>query len=85
MYKVQLKVPFSGASILPGVGYDIIKSPETEKLRTKRENVATRLEAITGNKPTWHPREYCYQIELSTQQVEEVESWEYVRHVKAIE
>jgi hypothetical protein len=85
MYKVQLKVPFAGASILPGVGYDILKSPETEKLRTKRENVATRLEAVTGKVPTWHKREYCYRIELTPEEVTEISSWEYVRHVKEIE
>lgn len=85
MYKVQLKIPFSGSSILPGLGYDIIKSPETEKLRTKRENVATRLEAITGKVPTWYPREYCYRIELTEQQAEEIGKWEYVRHVKELE
>lgn len=84
MYKVQLKVPFSGA-ILPGVGLDIIKSHETEKLRTKRQNMATRLEAVTGKVPTWHKREYCYRIDLTPEQVVEVSSWEYVRHVKEIE
>jgi hypothetical protein len=85
MHKVQLKIPFTGAAILPGVGADIIKAPETEKLRTKRQNVATRLEAVTGKVPTWHQREYCYRIELTPEQVEEVGAWTYVRHVKEIE
>lgn len=82
MHKIQLKVPFNGSSVLPGVGLNIIKSPETEKLRTKRENVATRLQALTGLSPTWHPREYCYRISLTSHQVTEIEKWEYIRHVK---
>lgn len=85
MYVIQLKKPFNGKSILPGLGVNIIGSPETEKLRTKRENVKTRLEAIVGVEPSWNQRTYCYTMEnLTPEQVTEIESWEYVRHVKEV-
>jgi hypothetical protein len=85
MYIIQLKVPFAGHAILPRLGGNILTSPETDKLRTKRENVGTRLEAITGKKPEWNKRKYQYTAELTDTQVEEVKGWEYVRSVKKVE
>lgn len=85
MYVIQLKIPFSGKSILPRVGADIIRSPETEKLRTKRENILTRLEAVVGDTPSWNNHKYCYTLDnLTPEQITEIESWEYVRHVKEV-
>jgi hypothetical protein len=82
-YKIQLKKPFAGHAILPGLGAGIIPAPETEKLRTKRQNVLTRLEAIIGRTPIWNQRGYYYTMEdLTPEEVVEVNSWEYVRSVR---
>jgi len=83
-YKIQLKVPFAGHTILPGLGASIIPASETEKLRTKRQNVLTRLEAVTGNTPDWNQRGYYYTIEMSPEQAAEVETWEYVRSIREV-
>ncbi len=85
MYVIQLKVPFAGRAILPRLDANIVRSPETEKLRTKRENVLTRLEAVVGATPSWDSRKYCYTMDnLTPEQITEIESWEYVRHVKEV-
>lgn len=81
-YKIQLKKPFAGHVILPGLGDSIISTPETEKLRTKRQNILTRLKAAISATPDWNQRGYYYTMELTPEQVIEVSSWEYVRHVK---
>lgn len=84
-YKIILKPPFGNSVIWAGPNVSgHIPTAEDSKMKTRREALATRLENLTGEKPSWRPREYTYYAELTAEQASDVASWPGVRRVEQV-
>lgn len=75
-YKIILKRPhlatiWSG----PGSSNSVLTYPEDDKDKTRREAVATRLEALGAEEVIFNKRAYCYFAEMTAEQAKEVETW----------
>jgi hypothetical protein len=83
-YLIKLRKPSSNHFIWAGPNYNsgTIPTPEDDKAKTRREALANRLEKLVNGRETrWDPRNYCYEVELTEEEVTEIKTWPGVRHV----
>lgn len=81
-YIVQVKKPFVAAVLRDHLSDGIYPSKESDNHRVRRENIGNMLENMTGKKPTWLKRAYCYHSKLTDDQVKEALSWSMVRSIQ---
>ena len=82
MHIVQIKKPFTSAVLKDHISGGIYPSKESDNHRVKRENIGNMLENLTGKKPVWMKRSYCYHTILTEDQIEEVMAWNMVRSIQ---
>lgn len=83
IYYVYIRKPKANSTIWAGPEHadGIIAAQETDNHRTRREAVATKLEGLSGSKPSWNKRRYHYEAELTTAQAEEIAALYMVQSV----
>lgn len=86
-WRIHPKTPRANHTIWAGPEHQvgILPSAESDRHRARREALGHRLAALLGEENvTWNKRRYCYEAELSEEQVNEIKLWDFVSGLKPI-
>ena len=86
-YRIHPKKPSAPYKIWAGPERSdgVLPTPESERHKTQREALENRLKNLLGEENVvWNKRRYCYEAELSEEQVHDIKLWPFVAGIRPV-